>query len=120
MANRKVHIDAEGRRYTTSSGCRYVLFDAERRIVRRSDNLSRLRGEARSTDTIVDFDAVDGTRIVEASAPRTVSRTRKCQDCQSSWPALATVEAFRNYKRIEDTHPGRRCQDADGWFGPSF
>lgn len=44
--------------------------------------------------------------------------SRKCEMCGSRWPALVTPEAFNNRQRMRDIHPGKRCKDQEGEFGP--
>jgi hypothetical protein len=43
---------------------------------------------------------------------------RKCEICGSCWPAMVTLEAFNNYRRMDEFHPESRCRDEDGEFGP--
>jgi len=46
------------------------------------------------------------------------SGVRKCLLCGSCWPAMVTLEAYHNYKRRAEKHPGMNCRDKDGSFGP--
>jgi len=73
---RKVHVTEDGTRFVTSSTRRYVLFDAYQRVVKRSDNVSRLYGNATSRDTIVDFGAGDGSSSRIVKAPSTNGQCR--------------------------------------------
>ena len=34
----------------------------------------------------------------------------KCGQCGSVWPAATTIEAWSNYKRVNQNHPGIKCQ----------
>jgi len=44
--------------------------------------------------------------------------SRKCLVCGSRWPAMVTVEAYNNRRRMHRLHEGERCHDEHGEFGP--
>lgn len=44
--------------------------------------------------------------------------TGKCRKCGSRWPAMVTLEAANNYRRMAEHHPDERCSDEKGDFGP--
>lgn len=42
----------------------------------------------------------------------------KCK-CGAQWPAMTTIEAYRNYLKANKEHPGRSCEETrrSRWSG---